>query len=353
MTNMEIMENAPEATTPVKYNRMTLSELLQSGVIKKRFEDVLGQKAAGFISSIMSAVSSNKKLLEANPLSVVSAAAIAASLDLPINPNLGFAHIVPYGGNAQFQMGWRGYVQLAMRTGQYRLINVEKVYEGELVKYDRFTGEMIFDESKKTSDNIAGYVAFFRLLNGFEKYSYMTVKEIQDHGKKYSKSYSHSDGRWKLDFDPMAKKTVLKLLLNRFGILSISIEKAIQADQAIVTENDEFVYVDSTTAEEMPQPTSGVEAAKAAFKKGKEKKQTENPPPAMEKPTTKEFTKEQWDGIVAYGVKKSLNDKETQVLFKWAAEQNNLSLRSLEAYELMNTQDKFDAQFDKYLALTE
>ena len=351
MTNMEIMENAPEATTPAKYNRMSLSELLQSGAIKKRFEDVLGQKAAGFISSIMSAVSSNKKLSEANPLSVVSAAAIAASLDLPINPNLGFAHIVPYSGNAQFQMGWRGYVQLAMRTGQYRLVNVEKVYEGELAKYDRFTGEMIFDESKKTSNNISGYVAFFRLLNGFEKYFYMTVKEIQDHGKKYSKSYSHSDGRWKLDFGAMAKKTVLKLLLNRFGILSISMEKAIQADQAIVTENDEFVYADSTT-EEMNQPaSSGVEAAKAALKKGKE--QNENPPPAMEEQTTKEFTKEQWDGIVAYGAKKSLNDKETQTLFKWVAEQNNLPPRSIEAYELMNTQDKFDSQLDKYLALTE
>lgn len=112
-------------------------------------------------------------------------------------------------------------------------------------------------------------------------------------------------------------------------------------------------WFEPISAEEMPQPTSGVEAAKAALKKGKEKKQTENPPPAMEEPTTKEFTKEQWDEIVAYGVKKSLNDKETQTLFKWVAEQNNLSPRSIEAYELMNTQEKFDAQFDKYLALTE
>ena len=339
---MEIMENAPESTTPIKYNRMSLSALLQSGTIKKRFEDVLGQKAAGFISSIMSAVSSNKKLSEANPLSVVSAAAIAASLDLPINPNLGFAHIVPYGGNAQFQMGWRGYVQLAMRTGQYKLVNVEKVYEGELVKHDRFTGEMIFDESKKDSDKIAGYVAFFRLLNGFEKYFYMTTEEIQQHGKKYSKSYAHSDGRWKLDFEAMAKKTVLKLLLNRFGILSISMEKAIQADQAVVTEDDKFIYVDSTT-EETNQPTSGVESAKAALKKEKEKKEPESPP---------EVTDNQWYEITSFGAKKSLSDKETQTLFKWVADQNNLPPRSLEAYQLMNTQEKFDGQLEKYLEAT-
>lgn len=262
--NKEIMENAPTGTKP-EYERKSLAALLSSDAIKRRFEEVLGAKAPGFISSIMSAVSSNPSLVQCDPMSVIAASAIAASLDLPINPNLGFAHIVPYSGKAQFQMGWRGYVQLGMRTGQYRLMNVATVHEGELVRNDPFTGEMEFEVAKRTSDKIIGYVAYFRLLNGFEKYYYMTKEEIESHGRRFSKSYNNEAGMWKKDFDAMAKKTVIKLMLNRFGILSISMEKAIQADQAEV-DNGDFVYIDST---EEP-PVSGVQAAKEALKKGEQ-----------------------------------------------------------------------------------
>ena len=159
-----------EKNLPATQQKNAITELLNQDVIKKRFEQVLGNKAAGFMSSILSAVNANPELKKADPMSVISAAAVAASLDLPINPSLGFAHIVPYKKDnvpiAQFQMGWRGFVQLGMRSGQYKTINVCTVYEGELVGGDRFTGEMHFDESKRKSDKIIGYVAFFKLLNG-------------------------------------------------------------------------------------------------------------------------------------------------------------------------------------------
>lgn len=227
-----------------------VSGLLSQENIKKRFEQVLGKKAPGFMSSIISAVSANKLLKDANPMSIVAAAAVAASLDLPINPSLAFAHIVPYGGQAQFQMGWRGYVQLGMRSGQYRTMNACVVYEGELVSSNRFTGEMYFDESQRISDKIIGYVAYFKLLNGFEKYLYMTVDQAKAHGKKYSKSFDNKNGKWQTDFDAMALKTVLKMLLSKYGILSVEMQTAVQADQAAIkTIDGEFDYIDSTSGD--------------------------------------------------------------------------------------------------------
>jgi recombination protein RecT len=256
--------NAPIATVP-QSRPPSLKSLLDEDSVRKRFEDVLGKKAPGFISSILSAVSSNKKLREANHMSVIQAAAIAASLDLPINPSLGFAHIVPYGGQAQFQLGWRGYVQLAMRTGQYKTVNVSHVCEGELVRYDKFTGEMVFDSSKKTSDVVAGYVAYFRLINGFEKFLYMTAEETAAHGKRYSVTYGLASGKWKTDFEAMSLKTVLKMLLSKYGILSIDMQTAIQADQAIVYTEGEYAYDDNPeTVDTIPADTTLVDKLKAA-----------------------------------------------------------------------------------------
>ena len=228
----------------VEIDGKSLGALLKSDSINKRFSDMLGKKAPGFLSSILSAVSSNLKLKEADPMSVVAAAAIAATLDLPINSNLGFAHIVPYSGKAQFQMGWKGFVQLALRTSEYATINCAVVHEGELIEHNAFTGDMKFDQSAKKSDTATGYVAYFKLLNGFEKYFYMDMEEMKAHGQKYSKSYSFSTGRWKQDFDSMALKTVLKLLLSKYGILSIGMETAIQADQSVITAEGEYEYTD-------------------------------------------------------------------------------------------------------------
>lgn len=250
----------------LEVRKNTLESILKQDSISKRFNDMLGKKAAGFISSILSAVNSNAKLKEAEPMSVISAAAIAATLDLPINSNLGFAHIVPYKGKAQFQMGWKGFIQLAQRTAQYATINCSLVYEGELVEHNHFTGEMVFDQKKKENDTIIGYVAYFKLLNGFHKWFYMTKKEAEAHGKKYSQSYSREFGRWKQDFDSMALKTVIKLLLSKYGILSIGMETAIQADQAVISSEGEYEYIDN---EERSAATELMEE----FKKEPEKKE--------------------------------------------------------------------------------
>lgn len=236
------MENSPAV------KKESVASILGRVDIKKRFDDILGKKSPGFMSSIISATSANKELSKADPNSVVRAAAIAAALDLPINPSLGFAHIVPYKDKgepvAQFQMGWKGFVQLAMRTGQYKTINAVQVYKGELVSRNRFTGEMELDESKRESDEIIGYVAYFRLINGFEKWLYMTSKETAAHGKRYSKSFDKDFGKWKTDFDAMSLKTVVKMLLSKYGILSIDMQTALQADQAIINKEEGYEYPD-------------------------------------------------------------------------------------------------------------
>lgn len=247
-----------------------LEDLLKGDNIRQRFQEMLGKKSAGFISSIISAVSTNAKLKEADPMSIVSAAAIAATLDLPINQNLGFAHIVPYGGKAQFVMGWKGFVQLAQRTAQYSTINCAVVHDGQLVEHNHFTGDMKFDQAAKKSDDITGYVAYFRLLNGFEKWFYMTMEEAQAHGKKYSQSYSKQNSQWKQNFDSMALKTVIKLLLSKYGILTIGMETAIQADQAVITPEGEYEYIDN-------EAKSAANDVEERFKKAREVKEPANP----------------------------------------------------------------------------
>lgn len=244
----------------------SLEGMLAMSSVRKRFDEVLGKKAAGFVSSLISLVNSSQNLQAVEPRSILASAAIAASLDLPINPSLGFAHIVPYSGKAQFQMGWKGFVQLAIRTGQYKTMNAAVVYDGELKSWNRVTGDIELDLESKKSDEVVGYVAFFRLINGFEKYSYMTGEEVYKHGKRYSKAFDSAGGRWKQDFDAMALKTVLKLLLSKYGILSVEMQRAIQADQAVVSENTKgdtvFHYEDAQESEsvtEAKQPAAAPE----------------------------------------------------------------------------------------------
>lgn len=227
----------------------TLAVLLQRDDIKKRFADVLGTKAEGFMTSILSTTNNNANLRQCDPNSIIGSAMIAAALDLPVDPNLGFAYIVPYGRQAQLQIGWKGFVQLAMRSGAYKTINVCEVYEGEIAEYNRFTGNFSFGE--KTSDKVIGYVAYFKLLNGYEKYLYMTVAQIHAHAKQYSKTYSFKGGVWQTNFHAMAMKTVLKRLLSKFGILSIEMQLSLKADQAAVRDvtpdniqEADFEYVD-------------------------------------------------------------------------------------------------------------
>lgn len=242
----------------MKQENSTLQQLLQSERVKSRFEELLDTAAPSFISSILSIVNSNSKLQECNNNSILSAAGIAAALKLPINPSLGFAFIVPYNKQAQFQLGYKGLIQLAMRSGQYLTLNSGPVREGQITDVDFVTGEIVRGE--KISSEIVGYVAYMELLNGFKKSLYMTLDEIKAHAEKYSQSYSY-DLRynrkisvWSTNFDAMAKKTVLKKLISNFGIISIDqqstdLATALQADQAVITP-DGFRYVDNEKAGE-------------------------------------------------------------------------------------------------------
>lgn len=232
--------------------------MLSNESVKLRFKEILGQKAPGFISSILSVTNSNTLLQNAEPQSIMNAAVIAATLDLPINGSLGFAYIVPYKDQAQFQIGYKGLVQLAMRSGQYKTINVAEVYEGEIKSENRFTGEYEFGE--KTSDKVVGYMAYFRLTNGFEKYMYMTREEAERHGKKYSQTFKRGIGLWATDFNAMAKKTVLKMLLSKFGILSIEMQRGIQFDQSVV--HGDINNIEEATAEYVDNEPAQIEPAK-------------------------------------------------------------------------------------------
>lgn len=204
-------------------------KLLRSEEVTARFREMLGEKAAGFVASVLNVVYASDHLRNADPNSIITAAFTAATLDLPVDKNLGFSWIVPYKGQAAFQMGWRGYVQLAIRTGQYLAINAAEIYEGEEIKEDRLTGRIVLN-GRRTGDHVIGYVAYFKLLNGFEKFHYMTVEQVTAHAKKYSKSWGKADSAWTTNFDAMAKKTVLKALISKYGIMSIQMRTAIQYD---------------------------------------------------------------------------------------------------------------------------
>lgn len=207
----------------------TLKGMLEMPAYKNKFNEMLGKKAAGFMSSIIAVANNNKLLAKAEPATVIGAAAQAAMLDLPINQSLGFAYIVPYKGAAQFQLGYKGYIQLAQRSGQYVDIGAKTVFEGELEYENRLLDKFKFGE--RTGDKVIGYLAYFRLTNGFEKMLFMELDEMIAHAKKYSQSYKGGTDKWGLaDFNVMAEKTVLKRLLSKYGPLSI---ESIQMSQAL------------------------------------------------------------------------------------------------------------------------
>ena len=228
-----------------------LAELIQRENVQARFEGVLGANAKTFISSLMSVVRSNNRLAEAEPSTIISAAMIAATLDLPVNPALGMAHIVPYKDNnrkiyvAQFQVGWKGLIQLALRTNQYKTIHATEVYEGQFQGKNSFTGEYKFQEHRD-SDEVVGYLLYFRLLAGYEKYYYMTRQEMVDHAMEYSASYrnKYTTSSWVTNFDAMGLKTVIRLGLSKFGLLTTELQKAIEHDQGTIIDG-KIEYVDN------------------------------------------------------------------------------------------------------------
>ena len=215
----------------------------ESTDIKARFNELMGKRAPQFIASVLQSVANNKLLANADPKSVYMAAVTAATLNLPINQNLGFAYIVPYKGEAQFQIGWKGLVQLAQRTGQYQRINVIAVYENQFKAYNALTEELQADFTVDGKGRIVGYAAYFKLNNGFEKLSFWSREKVEQHGRRYSKSFSN--GVWNTDFDAMALKTVLKNTLAKWGILSIEMEEVIIKDQSVEDFNGNLRYIDN------------------------------------------------------------------------------------------------------------
>lgn len=232
-----------------------MNSILDGEGMRKRFNDLLGARAPQFISSIVSLVNADKNLQRAfyeSPMTVIQSALKAATFDLPVEPSLGYAYIVPFNNykdgvkrmEASFIIGYKGMVQLCLRTGAYaRVPDAVDVREGELVSYDRLTGDAEFhwieDEYQREALPIIGYAGYFRLKNGAEKTIYMTVKQIEGHEKKNRKGQSMGKG-WREDFDAMARKTVIRRLCGKYGLMSITYQngdaKTMQLAQSVMEE---------------------------------------------------------------------------------------------------------------------
>ena len=220
-----------------------LKGVLNNETMKRNFENILKENAGAFMASIIELYQSDSYLQQCDPNKVVLEALKAATLKLPINKGLGFGFIVPYKGNPQFQIGYKGIIQLAQRSGQYKYINAGEVYEGEVVNYNRITG-MLEITGEASSDKIIGYFAYFQLKNGFEKAVYWSTEKVIAHAKKFSQAYKagKKDSPWFTNFDAMALKTVLKSIITKYGPMSVELADAMAHDtddrvEAEVAEN--------------------------------------------------------------------------------------------------------------------
>lgn len=242
----------------------TLGVMIGSQSVQQRFEKMLGDESAGFLSSLLTLTNNNRLLATANPKTILAAAATAASMKLPINPSLGKAWIVPYKGSAQFQIGYKGVIELAMRTGKMKHIIMTPVCEGEIENWNRFTET--YTPGEKKSDEVVGYFARFETTNGFAKTTYWTKDEVIAHAKRFSKAYN--SGPWQTDFDRMACKTVLLSIMKTYAPMSIEMQQALEKDGkvAVVNENTgeaEYIDVDANDAQEAAQELPEAETVEA------------------------------------------------------------------------------------------
>lgn len=246
-----------------------LKKVLYAPSVKEQFQNSLKENAGAFTASIIDLYNNDNYLQKCDPNKVVMEALKAATLKLPINKQMGFAYIVPYKNKPEFQIGYKGYIQLAMRTGQYKYLNAGEVYEGMEVEENILTGSIEIS-GKKTGD-IIGYFAYMELLNGFSKTVYMTKKEVEAHGQEYSKSYSYSSSAWKTNFDAMAKKTVLRRLLSKYGIMSVEMVSAFSNESSFNDESEIQEEIDNEANSEVID----VEVEEAELKP--KKKETQGP----------------------------------------------------------------------------
>lgn len=243
------------------YNLRTFNQAITSPNTQKYLDDLLHERKGQFVSNITALVANNANLQECEPYTLMFASLKATALNLPIEPTLGMAYVIPFRNKkkgvteAQFQLGYKGFQQLALRTGQYKTISTTDVRQGELKKRNRLTGEIEFnfieDEAERLNTPIIGYVNYFRLLNGFESTFYMSKEEMNAHATRYSQTYKSKEAfikeqsKWTTDFDAMAMKTVIKLNLSKNGVLSTELADAIRADQSIIREDGKYEYTDN------------------------------------------------------------------------------------------------------------
>lgn len=282
------------------------SVTLQSNAIKNLINNTLGDpnRATKFITAISSAVAINPTLQECEHFTIINAALLGESLGLSPSPILGHYFLVPFndknrGKLAQFQLGYKGYIQLAMRSGQYRKINVEAIKEGELVKYDPFNEEievnLIEDDEAREKTPTMGYYAMFEYLNGFRKIMYWSKKKMEAHAMQYSQGYRADVNKgtnwtfWSKDFDGMAYKTMLRQLISKWGIMSIELQKAFESDMGVIREENKVEYVDND--DNYTLETKEYEEIQETKDEPKEE--------VKSKPTAKEVVEQQ--GIFKYG----------------------------------------------------
>lgn len=236
-------------------NTLTIKTYITDKNVQDRIKALLNDRASQFLVTVTTMANNDVKLAECEPKSLVSAALTAVGMNLPLNPNLGYVYIIPYKDKkagityAQLQFGYKAFIQLAMRSQQYKTLNVSEVKEGEYHGINRLTGELDLSwiAENRESIKVMGYVSYFKLTNGFEKSLYMSVDELKKHATKFSKSYTSQYAKtnlWKDDFDSMAKKTVIKLLLSKFGPMSADMARVQETDQAIV-DGDKLKYIDN------------------------------------------------------------------------------------------------------------
>lgn len=241
-----------QVQAPVKPK--TLRELFNNPIIKTKIEQLVGKNSATFATSVMQIANSNTMLRTADPTSIFNAACMAATLNLPLQNGLGFAYIVPFKNNkerkveAQFQIGYKGFIQLAQRSGQFKRLVALPVYKNQLLKKDFINGfEFDWEQEPEKDENPIGYYAYFKLVNDFSAELYMSHDDIVKHAQRYSQTFKKGFGVWHDNFEAMALKTVMKLLLSKQAPLSVEMQQAVLADQAVVkdAENQEFNYADN------------------------------------------------------------------------------------------------------------
>lgn len=268
---------AEKSTQVVDPSKLGFKALMNTPAMKKKFTDILHEKSDSFMGSLMTLVGGDNYLSQAEPMTIIASALKAATMDLPIDKNLGYAYVVPFNrsekvGNkrvkhneAQFILGYKGYIQLAQRSGQYKALNALAIYDGQLIDWNPLTEEFTFDYKAKVSDEVIGYVGFFELLNGFKKTVYWTKQEIESHRIKNSKAYDKEklSGAWVDNYDSMAIKTVLRNMLSKWGLLSVEMQSAITSDEKVFRVDENNDLIEETDLSDMePMPNDLKEAEK-------------------------------------------------------------------------------------------